>query len=123
MVYQQLPEEWTATAATLRSARETAGLSIETLAERTRISHHHLIAIEAARFDRCGAPIYALGFARSVARILGVPELAVAQGVKAGLAERLSAAIEATVPAPRVSERRGISAAAGIFGRTRRPGS
>ncbi|MHA6719799.1 helix-turn-helix domain-containing protein [Sphingomonas sp. RS6] len=122
MVSQQLPEEWATTAATLRSARETAGLSLETLAERTRISHHHLIAIEAARFDRCGAPIYALGFARSVARTLGVPELTVAQGVKAGLAGRQPASIE-PAPAPRRSALREIGVAASMFRRAPRPRS
>ena len=81
------PEGWTLTADALREAREARGLSLEELAACTRISHHHLDAIEHAEFDRCGAPIYAVGFARSVARTLGVPEDQVVASIKAGIAQ------------------------------------
>ena len=81
------PEGWTSTADILRRAREARGLSLDELAACTRISHHHLAAIEEAEFGRCGAPIYAVGFARSVARALGVPEQPVVDSVKAGIAQ------------------------------------
>ena len=93
------PEGWTSTADALRQAREARGLSLDELAACTRISHHHLAAIEQAEFDRCGAPIYAVGFARSVARTLGVPEDQVVASIKAGIAQL--APPPAAKPAPR----------------------
>jgi cytoskeletal protein RodZ len=81
------PEGWTSTADVLRQAREARGLSLDELAACTRISHHHLAAIEQAEFGSCGAPIYAVGFARSVARTLGVPEQPVVDAIKAGIAQ------------------------------------
>lgn len=80
------PEGWTSTADALRQAREALGLSLDELAARTRISHHHLTAIEQAEFGSV-APIYAVGFARSVARTLGVPEQPIVDSIKAGIAQ------------------------------------
>lgn len=107
------PEGWTSTADALRQAREAHGLSLEDLAARTRISCHHLSAIEQAEFDRFGAPIYAIGFARSVARALGVPEQPVVDAIKAGIAQLAPAPIDA--PATRsFSVTLGLSAAAAL---------
>ncbi|MBC9033680.1 helix-turn-helix domain-containing protein [Sphingomonas sp. JC676] len=93
------PEGWISTADALRQAREARGLSLDELAACTRISHHHLDAIEHAEFDRCGAPIYAVGFARSVARTLGVPEQPVVDAIKAGIAQL--APVPVAKPTPR----------------------
>lgn len=96
-----LPEAWVATAAALRARREALGLSLSTLADRTCIGHYHLTAIEAARFDRCGAPVYAIGFARALARALDLPEAPVIAAVRAGIAERTPAPAPMPHRAPR----------------------
>lgn len=108
------PEGWTATADALRQAREACGLSLDELAARTRISHHHLAAIEEAEFGRCGAPIYAIGFARSMARALGVPEQQVVDSIKAGIAQ-LAPVVPVVAPVPRsVGMTLGLSAVAAL---------
>lgn len=48
----------------LRAARLQAGLSVEQLAEVTRISKAYLLAIEEGRFDRLPGPAYVRGFIR-----------------------------------------------------------
>lgn len=88
------PEAWTLTADALRRAREACGLSLDELAARTCISRHHLTAIEQAEFDRFGAPIYAVGFARSVARALGMEEQPIVDSIKAGIAQLAPAPID-----------------------------
>ncbi|MES2097226.1 MAG: helix-turn-helix transcriptional regulator [Pseudomonadota bacterium] len=57
----------------LRNARERMGLSLDDIAGETRIAVRHLIAIEESRFDGFAAPVYALGFAHSYARSVGIP--------------------------------------------------
>ena len=107
------PEGWTSTADVLRRAREARGLSLDELAACTRISHHHLTAIEHAEFGSFGAPIYAVGFARSVARALGVPEQPVVDSIKAGIAQLAPAPTTMPVPAARsFSPTLGLSAVA-----------
>lgn len=58
--------------ASLREARERLQLSVDALAERTRIRPHVIEAIEADDFAPCGGDFYARGHLRSLARILGV---------------------------------------------------
>lgn len=82
------PDAWIAAAAALRTQREAAGISLDQLAERTRIGRTHLEWIEGARFDRCGAPIYAIGFARAIARTLELAETPILASIRAGHAER-----------------------------------
>lgn len=92
MTYSTLPEAWPqawiAAAAALRAEREAAGLSLDQLAAATRIGRTHLEAIEAGRFDRCGALIYAIGFTRSIARALDTAEAPILAAIRAGNAER-----------------------------------
>lgn len=97
------PEGWNAAATLLRSRRETLGMPLDVLAHRTRISHSHLCAMEAARFDRCGAPVYAVGFARAAARALDLADPPVVSAVRAGYAERAPAPVSPALP-----PRRGI---------------
>src|SRR3546814_15493342 len=54
----------------LRRAREEKGLSLKDIADKTRISLHHLEAIEAGAFSRLPGRPYALGFSRTYARAL-----------------------------------------------------
>ena len=54
------------------AARASLGLSVDQLAERTRIRPHVIESIEADDFDPCGGDFYARGHIRTLARILGV---------------------------------------------------
>nr|WP_269747835.1 helix-turn-helix transcriptional regulator [Sphingomonas sp. TDK1] len=78
------PQGWHVAATILRDRRESLGMSLDTLAERTRVGRNHLEAIESARFDRCGAPIYAVGFARAVARALELSEAPIVTAIRDG---------------------------------------
>lgn len=54
----------------LRSTRERRGLSIDQVAQDTRISTRFLEALEAEQFDELPAPVYVRGFLRSYAGYL-----------------------------------------------------
>lgn len=56
----------------LRDARETRGLTLEDVAQITKISRTHLGAIEADNFQVLPAPIFARGFVRSYAGAVGL---------------------------------------------------
>ncbi|MDJ0978946.1 MAG: DUF4115 domain-containing protein [Erythrobacter sp.] len=60
--------------ATLRAGREGLGLSLDALSAHTRIPVRHLQTIEAGHFDELPSRAYALGFARTYARAVGVDE-------------------------------------------------
>ncbi|EIZ80731.1 hypothetical protein WSK_0704 [Novosphingobium sp. Rr 2-17] len=66
----------------LRAAREEAGLSRGDVALRTKIAERHLLAIEEGRFGDLAAPAYAVGFARTYARALGLDETVIAKDVR-----------------------------------------
>ncbi len=56
----------------LAAARTRLGLSIDQLAERTRIRPHVIESIEVDDFDPCGGDFYARGHLRTLARVLGI---------------------------------------------------
>jgi hypothetical protein len=56
----------------LAAARRRIGLSVDQLAERTRIRPHVIEAIEVDDFVPCGGDFYARGHLRTLARVLGV---------------------------------------------------
>ena len=56
----------------LRAARERLRLSIDQLAERTRIRPHVIEAMEIDDFVPCGGDFYARGHLRTLARVLGL---------------------------------------------------
>lgn len=56
----------------LKAARTRIGLSVEQLAERTRIRPHVIESIEVDDFVPCGGDFYARGHLRTLARILGL---------------------------------------------------
>ena len=58
--------------AILRSAREAAGYSIADVAERMRLSRHHIENLEAERFDLFPVPVFLRGYLTSYARLVGV---------------------------------------------------
>ncbi|MEO7739186.1 MAG: RodZ domain-containing protein [Novosphingobium sp.] len=71
---------------TLLRAREAAGLKLSDIAARTRIAERHLLLIEQGKFSAMASRAYAVGFARSYARTLGLDERAIADAVRAELA-------------------------------------
>lgn len=56
----------------LAAARTRLGLSVDQLAERTRIRPHVIEAVEVDDFEPCGGDFYARGHLRTLARVLGV---------------------------------------------------
>ena len=56
----------------LAAARTRLGLSVDQLAERTRIRPHVIEAIEVDDFAPCGGDFYARGHLRTLARVLGI---------------------------------------------------
>lgn len=54
------------------AARRRLGLSVDQVAERTRIRPHVIEAIEVDDFEPCGGDFYARGHLRTLARVLGV---------------------------------------------------
>lgn len=60
----------------LRGAREAQGLSVEEAARRLRLMHRQIEAMEREDFDSLGQPVFARGFVRNYARLLGLdPEV------------------------------------------------
>lgn len=55
----------------LAAARNRVGLSVDDLAERTRIRPHVIESIEVDDFAPCGGDVYARGHLRTLARVLG----------------------------------------------------
>lgn len=58
----------------LRRAREQQGLSVQAVAQATRISARFIPALEEATLDVLPAPVFAAGYVRSYARTVGLSE-------------------------------------------------
>lgn len=71
----------------LRSAREEQGLTLQDMATRTRIPLRQLEVIEAGAFATLPSRTYALGFARTYARSIGLDEKAILQAVRSELGD------------------------------------
>ena len=71
---------------TLRAARERRRLSIDHIAAETRIPKRHLETIEAGDFADLPSRTYAIGFARSYARAVGLDEREIADRVREEMA-------------------------------------
>lgn len=71
----------------LRVAREEQGLELSHIAAETRIPERHLQSIEAGSFDDLPSRTYAIGFARTYARVVGLDEKDIADAVREELAE------------------------------------
>ncbi|TMM47368.1 helix-turn-helix domain-containing protein [Qipengyuania marisflavi] len=71
----------------LRLARQEAGYELSQVAAETRIPHRHLVAIEAGHYAELPSRTYAIGFARTYARMVGLDERDVVDQVRAELAE------------------------------------
>jgi cytoskeleton protein RodZ len=73
----------------LRAAREIKGLSLEQVAAETRIPQRHLVAMENDDFAKLPGRTYAIGFARTYAKTLGLDQDHIATSVRAELDARL----------------------------------
>ncbi|QSR30890.1 hypothetical protein CFI00_10365 [Nocardioides sp. S5] len=56
----------------LTAARTRLGLTVDQLADRTRIRPHVIEAVEVDDFEPCGGDFYARGHLRTLARVLGI---------------------------------------------------
>ncbi len=84
----------------LKAARESAGLSLAQISERTKIPERMLLLIEAGDFAALPARTYATGFTRSYARALGLDE----QAYVAAVREEIGMADPAQHAAPQTFE-------------------
>ncbi|MFN4019689.1 MAG: RodZ domain-containing protein [Erythrobacter sp.] len=73
--------------ARLRAARETRRLELTQIAAETRIPLRHLEAIEAGDFGSLPSRAYAIGFARTFAKTVGLDDAAITDAVRAELAD------------------------------------
>ncbi|MEO5706580.1 MAG: helix-turn-helix domain-containing protein [Alteraurantiacibacter sp.] len=103
----EMPDEFTAPRGAgpqLRYARERLGLSVADIAARTRISQRHIEDLEAGNFAAFSASTYAVGFARTVAKAVGLDGQAIASQVRGELnalqpTQRIAAGYETSDPA------------------------
>ena len=71
----------------LRQARQAKGLTIEQVAEITKIRGDHLRALEEGNFVVFSAPVYVRGFVRTYSTLLKLDVSAVMQGLDAELGQ------------------------------------
>src|ERR1041384_7815024 len=88
----------------LRQAREARNLTVQQLAEITKIRSDHIRALEEGNFDVFSAPVYIKGFVRSYATLLklDVPEVMSTLEAELGQTQKFSE------PPPLSDEPRGI---------------
>ena len=58
----------------LRAARESKGLTTEQVAAETRISRRHIENLEAGRYTDLPGRTYAIGFSRTIAKVVGLDQ-------------------------------------------------
>lgn len=103
----EMPEEFTAPRGAgpqLRYAREKLGLSVGDIAARTKISQRHVEDLETGNYAAFTSRTYAIGFARTVAKAVGLDGDAIAAQVRGELnalqpAERTTSSYEPSDPA------------------------
>ena len=71
----------------LRQAREALGFALADVARHTRITVRNLEAIERGAYQDFHGRIYAVGFARSYARFVGIAEQPIASAVSDAYAQ------------------------------------
>ncbi len=76
------------TGETLRRAREQKDLSLEDIAKKTRIPYRHLESIESGDFDALPGRTYAIGFAKSYARTVGLSDASIGSQLRAEMDEQ-----------------------------------
>jgi cytoskeleton protein RodZ len=81
----------------LRRAREQKNLSLEDIAKKTRIPQRHLESIETGDFDALPGRTYAIGFAKSYARTVGLVDASIGSQLRAEMDEQGHAAYQPEV--------------------------
>lgn len=81
----------------LRRAREQKKLSLEDIAKKTRIPQRHLESIESGDFDALPGRTYAIGFAKSYARTVGLVDASIGSQLRAEMDEQGHGAYQAEV--------------------------
>lgn len=81
---------------TLRAAREARGLSIQDAAQQLRLMNRQVAAMEAEDFASLGQPVFARGFVRNYARMLGLDDAAILRAM--GGAQPEPVEVSATPP-------------------------
>ncbi len=71
----------------LASVRERTGITLEEIAQSTRIAPHYLRAIEAEEFAKLPSGVYATSYIRQYARAIGYSETALLDHYRARRAE------------------------------------
>jgi cytoskeletal protein RodZ len=71
----------------LREAREARGLSVQQIAETTKMRTDHVRALEEGNYDAFMAPVYIRGFVRTCARLLKIDEPTILATLDAELAQ------------------------------------
>jgi len=79
----------------LRRAREQKGLSLEDIAKKTRIPQRHLASIESGDFDALPGRTYAIGFAKSYARTVGLSDASIGSQLRTEMDEQGHGAYQA----------------------------
>jgi curved DNA-binding protein CbpA len=74
----------------LRQARESRGLSVVNVSERTKIQRSHIESVEAERFEQLPPPVYLRGIVHSIATALRLDDQAVVRSYM----ERANAAMQ-----------------------------
>ncbi len=82
----------------LRQARETQGLGVEDVAARLRLMRRQIEAMEADDFDALGQPVFARGFVRNYARLLGLAPDPLLAGMGGATTEPVAMRPEAPLP-------------------------
>lgn len=67
--------------AILRAAREARGLSVQDAAQQLRLMNRQIVAMETDDFASIGQPVFARGFVRNYARMLGLDADAILQSM------------------------------------------
>jgi cytoskeleton protein RodZ len=58
----------------LRGERESRGIGLDAISEATKISHRHLLALEASNFDQLPGGVLNKGIVRGYARVVGLDQ-------------------------------------------------
>ena len=98
--------------ADLRAARQRLGLALPDVAARLRIRESFLEAVEDGRLEALPGPVYAVGFARAYAALLGLDAAAVARRFRP---EPDDAAQKAELDFPAPVPDRGVPAGAAVL--------
>lgn len=87
--------------AILRAAREARGLSVQDAAQQLRLMNRQIVAMESEDFASLGQPVFARGFVRNYARMLGLDAAAILQSMGGAQVEPVEVMQTPTLVLPR----------------------